>query len=205
MVGLATGTLLGDAFLHLIPEATQINGADKVGLWVIGGIIIFFILEKILRWRHCHNIECHQENQLVWISLTTDSIHNLIDGLIIGSSFMISIPLGISTSIAVLLHEIPQEIGDLAILVHGGFSLKKAALVNLLSAFFSLFGILLAWIMGSKINLQGELAAITAGGFIYLAASDLIPELHRHESKIVESIGQLMAVFVGIGIMYFLV
>lgn len=204
LVGLATGALLGDAFLHLIPEAMPILG-EKTGIWVILGIMLFFILEKFLRWHHCHEVDCHQKNQLAWMSLAADSIHNLIDGLIIGGSFMISIPLGISTSMAVLLHEIPQEIGDLAILVHSGYTLKKAALMNLSSAFISLIGVLAVWGLGNKINIQGELAAITAGGFIYLAASDLIPELHRHQSKIKESFLQMLAVTLGIVMMYFLV
>lgn len=205
LVGLATGALLGDAFLHLIPESIEAMSAEKTGLLVIVGIMIFFILEKILKWRHCHEIDCHQEKNLAGMSLAADSIHNLIDGLMIGSSFLVSIPLGISTSLAILMHEIPQEIGDLAILVHSGFSLKKAALMNLSSAFFSLVGVLIVTTLENKININGELMGITAGGFIYLAASDLIPELHRHQSKVKESLGQLIAVSLGIGIMYFLV
>lgn len=205
LVGLATGALLGDAFLHLIPEALEIKGARETGLGIIIGIMIFFILEKFLKWRHCHDVDCHQEKQLAGMSLAADSIHNLIDGLIIGSSFLISVPLGMSTSLAVLLHEIPQEIGDLAILVHSGYRLRKAALMNLSSAFFSLLGVLIVWLAGSNVNLHQELIAITAGGFIYLAASDLIPELHRHQSKIFESVRQLITVSLGIGIMYFLV
>lgn len=205
LVGVATGALLGDAFLHLIPEALEIRGAREVGVGIILGIMIFFILEKFLRWRHCHEADCHQGHNLAGMSLAADSIHNLIDGLIIGSSFMISIPLGISTSLAVLLHEIPQEIGDLAILVHSGYTPKKAALMNLSSALFSLMGVLTVWIVGSGVNLHEELIAVTAGGFIYLAASDLIPELHRHQSKIKDSMWQLIMVSLGIGIMYFLV
>lgn len=205
LVGVATGALLGDAFLHLVPEALEISGAKETGLGIIIGIMVFFILEKLLKWRHCHEIDCHQKNSLAGMSLMADSIHNLIDGLIIGSSFLISIPLGISTSLAVLLHEIPQEIGDLAILVHSGYPLRKAALMNLSSAFFSLLGVLIVWILGSNVNIHEKLIAITAGGFIYLAASDLIPELHRHQSKVWESVWQLISVTFGIGIMYFLV
>jgi zinc and cadmium transporter len=205
LVGLATGALLGDAFLHLIPEAMEIKGQNGIGIWIILGMMIFFVLEKILKWRHCHDIDCHQEKQLAWMSLAADSIHNLIDGLIIGSSFLVSIPLGISTTVAVLMHEIPQEIGDLAILIHSGWDLKKAALMNLSSAFFSLIGVIIIWTIGNKINLHGELIAITAGGFIYLAATDLIPELHRHQSEIKDSLWQLMTVSLGIGMMCFLV
>lgn len=204
LVGVATGALLGDAFLHLIPESMAIINSEKTGLMIITGMLIFFSLEKILKWRHCHDIDCDQNKELVWISLLTDSIHNLIDGLIIGNSFMISIPIGISTSLAVFMHEIPQEIGDFAILIHGGFSAKKAALMNLGSAFLSVLGVLVIWLISDISKIQGELMAITAGGFIYLAASDLIPELHRHENKIKQSLWQMISVLIGLGIMYFL-
>lgn len=204
LVGVATGALLGDAFLHLIPESMAIINSEKTGLMIITGMLIFFSLEKILKWRHCHDIDCDQNKELVWISLLADSIHNLIDGLIIGNSFMISIPIGISTSLAVFMHEIPQEIGDFAILIHGGFSAKKAALMNLGSAFLSVLGVLVIWLISDIGKIQGELMAITAGGFIYLAASDLIPELHRHENKIKQSLWQMISVLIGLGIMYFL-
>ncbi|HNY04248.1 MAG TPA: ZIP family metal transporter [Candidatus Woesebacteria bacterium] len=204
LVGVATGALLGDAFLHLIPESMAIINSEKTGLMIITGMLIFFSLEKILKWRHCHDIDCDQNKELVWISLLADSIHNLIDGLIIGNSFMISIPIGISTSLAVFMHEIPQEIGDFAILIHGGFSAKKAALMNLGSAFLSVLGVLVIWLISDISKIQGELMAITAGGFIYLAASDLIPELHRHENKIKQSLWQMISVLIGLGIMYFL-
>ncbi len=204
LVGIATGALLGDAFLHLIPESTAIISSKKTGLMIIIGMLIFFSLEKILKWKHCHEIDCKSEHQLAGISIVADSIHNLIDGLIIGSSFIISIPIGISTSLAVLMHEIPQEIGDFAVLIHSGFSVKKASLFNLVSALLSVVGVLIIWIVKDISNIQGELMAITAGGFIYLAASDLIPELHRHESKIKDSLWQMFSVLIGLGIMYFL-
>lgn len=204
LVGIATGALLGDAFLHLIPESTAIISSEKTGLMIIFGMLVFFSLEKILKWRHCHDIDCDQNQELVWISIMADSVHNLIDGLIIGSSFMISVPIGISTSLAVLMHEIPQEIGDFAILIHSGFSIKKASLFNLASALLSVVGVLIIWIVKDISNIRGELMAITAGGFIYLAASDLIPELHRHENKIKQSLWQIISVLIGLGIMYFL-
>lgn len=203
LVGLAAGTLLGDAFLHLIPEASEISGSEKVGLWAIGGMMMFFILEKFLKWRHCHEVGCQEKNEAAGMSLVADSLHNFIDGLIIGSSFLSSQALGIGTSLAVLMHEIPQEIGDLAILIHGGFSIRKAALVNLMTGFFNLAGVLLILMIGKNLE-QGSLLALTAGAFIYLAASDLIPELHRHESRFKDSWQQLLSVLVGIGIMYFL-
>lgn len=204
LVGVATGALLGDAFLHLIPEAAEGKSLEETGTGVIIGILIFFVLEKVLRWRHCHEIECQEKKSVAGISLMADGIHNLIDGLIIGGSFLTSWKLGVATSMAVLMHEIPQEIGDLAVLVHSGMPLKKAVLMNLLSALLSIVGVLIVAIGGQEI-FGGQLVAITAGGFIYLAASDLIPELHRHESKIKTSLGQLISVLVGVGIMYFLV
>jgi len=202
LVGLATGALLGDAFLHLIPEAFESNNSNNVGLWVVVGMMMFFALEKFLKWRHCHDLDCHEENRVAWMNLAADSVHNLIDGLIIGGSFMTSTSLGITTSIAVLMHEIPQEIGDMGILIHSGFSLKKAALMNLLTAFFNLLGVLIIWIIGAKGEIDGSILAVTAGGFIYLAASDLIPELHRHESKVGESAWQLITVITGVMVMY---
>lgn len=205
LVGVAVGALLGDAFLHLIPESAEIIGFYKSGLMIIFGFLLFFVLEKILKWRHCHDVDCHEGEHLAGMSLAADSIHNLIDGLIIGGSFMVSPAVGIATSLAVMLHEIPQEIGDLAILMHSGLGLKKAVFLNLISAFFSVLGVLCVWVLGNKINISGELMGMAAGGFIYLAASDLIPELHRHQSRIKESVWQLITVSFGIGIMIFLV
>lgn len=205
LVGVAVGALLGDAFLHLIPESTEIIGFYKSGLMTIFGFLLFFILEKILKWRHCHNVDCHEGEHLAGMSLAADSIHNLIDGLIIGGSFMVSPSIGLTTSLAVMLHEIPQEIGDLAILMHSGLGLRKAVIMNLISAFFSVVGVLCVWVLGNRISVSGELMGMAAGGFIYLAASDLIPELHRHQSKIGESVWQLITVSFGVGIMIFLV
>lgn len=205
LVGVAVGALLGDAFLHLIPESAEIIGFYKSGLIIIVGFLLFFVLEKILKWRHCHDVDCHEGEHLAGMSLAADSIHNFIDGLIIGGSFMVSPAMGIATSLAVMLHEIPQEIGDLAILMHSGLGLKKAVFLNLISAFFSVVGVLFVWVLGNKISISGELMGMAAGGFIYLAASDLIPELHRHQSKIKESVWQLITVSFGIGIMIFLV
>lgn len=202
LVGLAAGALLGDAFLHLLPESIELNGVKTSGLMIIGGMLIFFALEKFLKWRHCHNTECQPEHKIATMSLIADGIHNLIDGLVIGASFMNSIQLGMATSIAVLMHEIPQEIGDLAILIHSGLPLKKAAFLNLLSGSLSLLGVIIVWTLGGQGKWQNILIPITAGGFIYLAASDLIPEMHRHENKIKESFWQLITVGMGVGLLF---
>ncbi len=203
LVGIAVGALLGDTFLHLIPEAWN-NINDKTGLWIIVGIMLFFILEKIIKWHHCHEPDCDEKENIAGISIFADSLHNLVDGLIIGASFLTSTTLGISTSLAILMHEIPQEIGDFAILIHSGWPVKKAAIVNLLSAFVSFIGVLLAVIFKEKLVFMNELLLIAAGGFIYLASSDLIPELHHHENNFNKVISQLISISVGIGIMYFL-
>lgn len=208
LVSLAIGALLGDAFIHLLPEAFETLDPLIVSFLVIGGLLIFFILEKILRWHHCHEINCTENDHKHIIALNTfgDTIHNLVDGMLIAASFMVDIKLGIVTSIAVLLHEIPQEIGDFAVLIHSGLSLKKALIYNFFSATSAFVGVLLVFIIGSKITfLSNYLLPITAGGFIYLAASDLIPELHRHDPPISHSLLQLLFIILGVALMSILV
>ncbi len=204
LVGVATGALLGDAFLHLIPESSEFFEGGEIGLLVIGGMLVFFGLEKLLQWRHCHNPDCHQGHKLAEVSIVADTVHNFIDGLIIGGSFLAGIELGIGTAIAILIHEIPQEIGDFAILLHSGYDFKKALKMNLLSAMASLVGVVMIMIFKESLSLRNYLMPLTAGGFIYLAASDLIPELHRHEAKPRESLRQLVSVLFGVAVMYFL-
>lgn len=208
LVSFAIGSLLGDTFIHLLPASFKSLNQLTVSFLVIGGLLIFFVLEKILRWHHCHEINCVEDNHKHIIALNTfgDTIHNLIDGMLIAASFMVDIKLGIFTSIAVLLHEIPQEIGDFAVLIHSGLSLKKALLYNFLSALSAFVGVLLVFIIGSKITfLSNYLLAITAGGFIYLAASDLIPELHRHDPPLSQSVLQLLFIILGVALMSLLV
>ena len=208
LVSFAIGALLGDTFIHLLPESFENLNSLTVSLLVITGLLLFFILEKILRWHHCHEISCsnHQSKHLITLNLSGDAIHNLVDGMLISASFMVSPKLGIFTSIAVLLHEIPQEIGDFAVLIHGGLSLKKAVFYNFLSACSAFLGVILVFILGSKISfLSIYLIPITAGAFIYLAASDLIPELHRHDQKISNSLFQLIFIILGVTLMSLLV
>ncbi len=208
LVSLAIGALLGDAFIHLLPEAFESLDSLIVSFLIISGLLVFFILEKILRWHHCHEINCSEDSHKHIITLNTfgDTIHNLIDGMLIAASFTVDIKLGIVTSIAVLLHEIPQEIGDFAVLIHSGLSLKKALLYNFFSATSAFIGVLLVFIIGSKITfLSNYLLAITAGGFIYLAASDLIPELHRHDPPLSQSLLQLLFIILGVALMSLLV
>jgi len=208
LVSFAVGALLGDSFIHLLPEAFKSLNSLTVSFLTIGGLLIFFILEKILRWHHCHEITCtdHQPKHLVALNTFGDSIHNLIDGMIIAASFIVDFKLGVITSLTVLLHEIPQEIGDFAVLIHSGLSLKKTVFYNLLSSFCSFIGVILVFILGSKISsFSSFLLPITAGGFIYLAASDLIPELHRHDQKLFQSFFQLIFIILGVILMSLLV
>ncbi len=208
LVSLAVGALLGDTFIHLLPESFKSLNSLTVSFLTIGGLLLFFILEKILRWHHCHEINCtdHQSKHLITLNILGDTIHNLIDGMLIAASFLVDFKLGIFTSIAVLLHEIPQEIGDFAILIHSGLSLKKAFFYNLFSAFSAFMGVILVFILGSKISfLSIYLLPVTAGAFIYLAASDLIPELHRHDQKLSNSLFQLLFIILGVTLMSLLI
>lgn len=203
LVSFAVGGLFGDALIHLLPEAFEELGANlAVSLYVILGVLVFFVLEKFLRWRHCH-IPTSEEHMhpLVTINLVGDTVHNLIDGMLVGSSYLVSIPIGITTTLAVILHEIPQEVGDFGVLIHAGLSVKRALVFNLLSATTAILGAILAVIMGQEV--QGFsllLLPVTAGGFLYIAGSDLIPELH-HEVDVKTSLLQLVLILLGVGIM----
>jgi zinc and cadmium transporter len=204
LVSFAVGSLLGGAFIHLLPEAfaSDLNPMIVSGS-VLGGIILFFILEKFFRWRHCHHeTTADHVHPVVPMNIFGDAMHNFIDGILIGVSYAVSIPLGMATTVAVLLHEIPQEIGDFGILIHGGLTVKKALLFNFTSALTSVIGVILALVLGT--SLEGIVLyflPMTAGGFIYIAGSDLIPELH-HNTDVKVSIIQLLALLGGIAIMF---
>jgi zinc and cadmium transporter len=207
LVSLAVGALLGDAFIHLIPEAFETSANHiTVSLRIIGGILIFFILEKFMHWHHhgddTHHHDIHPVGKLV---LFSDGIHNFIDGVIIGISFLASIPMGIATTLAVILHEIPQEIGDFAVLLHAGYTRKQALWLNFLSALTSILGTLLAFTLGVfSESFIGWVLPIAAGGFIYIAVADLIPELHKTQ-KVSHSWAQLLALILGVLLMLGLV
>jgi len=203
LVSLSAGTLLGDAFIHLLPEAyASAKTPILVSLFTLGGILVFFVLEKFFHWRHCHEVaSADHPHPFSFVILVGDSIHNLIDGMVIAGSFLISIPVGIATTVAVIFHEIPQEIGDFGSLVYGGFSRKKAILFNFLSGLLAVLGAIIVLAIGK--NTETFLACLipfTAGGFIYIASSDLIPELHKH-TEIKKSFGQLLMFLLGIAIM----
>ena len=201
LVSLAVGALLGDAFIHLIPEAFE-NAASPtlLSLSIIGGILFFFVIEKALHWHHHQGIEdsepaIHPVGRIV---LFSDGVHNLIDGLIIGLAYTVSIEVGIATTIAVILHEIPQEIGDFGVLLHAGYTKARALWLNFLSALLSILGAVAAFVLGEvATNVTDMLVPITAGGFIYIALSDLIPELHKSKSA-THAVIQLVAIIAGV-------
>lgn len=203
LVSFAVGALFGDALIHLLPEAFgKIASRLLASLLVLAGILLFFVLEKFIHWRHCHVYDCDEHwHPTASVSIFGNMVHNLIDGMLIGASFSASVPLGIATTLAILLHEIPQEIGNFGILIHSNFSVKKALAVNFLAALTAFLGVFFALIAKNYItDFTSFLLPITAGGFLYIAGSDLIPEL-KHETKITASIGQLAAIILGIAVM----
>jgi len=201
LVGLSAGSFIGGAFLHLLPEAVGF-GNYFVYVYMVLGFCLFFIIEKVLHWKHCHRGDC-EVHTFTYMSLIGDGVHNFIDGLIVAGSFLVSIPIGIAASIAILFHEVPQEIGDFGVLLHGGFSKLKALSFNLLSAFFAVLGGLIGYFVSSFADLTVFLLPFAAGGFIYVGASDLIPELHR-EKDFKKSMGSFFAFIVGIALMVLL-
>ncbi|MFA5827194.1 MAG: ZIP family metal transporter [Candidatus Paceibacterota bacterium] len=202
-ISLAVGALLGDAFIHLIPEAfEQSSNSSIVSLLIIFGILIFFTIEKFLHWHHHgDDTEINHIRPVGKLLLFTDGFHNLIDGIIIGVSFLVSIPIGIATTLAVILHEIPQEIGDFAVLIHSGYKIKRALWLNFLSALTAVIGTIIALIFGNIAEMFTVwVLPIAAGGFIYIAMTDLIPELQKTK-ELKYSILQIISVLFGIALM----
>lgn len=200
LVSFASGSLLGGAFLHLIPEALSPYD-ESVFIVILVGILVFFLLEKSL-WKHCHEKEC-PVHPFAYLNLFGDGIHNFIDGMIIAASFLVSIPLGTATTIAVISHEIPQEIGDFGILVYGGLSKNKALFYNFLTAITAIAGATFTYAFYEFIPKMAYLLAFAAGSFIYIATTDLIPEM-RKERKLTVSFAQFILLSAGIILMWLL-
>lgn len=204
LVSLAAGSLLGGAFLHLIPEIIEGTGFSlNIAFFILGGIILFFIIENVIHWRHCHIQTCNEhQHHLGPMNLIGDGVHNFIDGLIIATSYFVSFPVGIATTLAVIIHEIPQEIGDFGVLLYAGYSKKKALLFNFLSALISVIGAVVGIILAEKSNIFIYIIMpLAAGGFLYIAGSDLIPEIHKNQKKVF-SFRNLAGILIGILIMY---
>lgn len=204
LVAFSAGVLMGDAFLHLIPEAIETSTPETISLWTIGGFLIFLLIERFLHWRHCHDDSCQAHaHSFTKMILIGDGVHNIIDGIIIAVSFMVSIPLGVATTIAVIAHEIPQEIGDFNVLVYGGYSPKRALRWNFISALTAFVGAFVGWNVGASEEMFSILLPLTAGGFIYISTVDLLPEIHR-EKSLKKSILALLFFLLGLGAMWLL-
>jgi zinc and cadmium transporter len=203
LISFSAGALFGDAFIHLLPELIEEQGFTIISaLSILFGILIFFILEKFVHWQHCHMpISSHHVHPFAYMNLVGDALHNFIDGLVIAASYLVSIPVGLATTSAVLLHEIPQEIGDFGVMLHGGLSRTKALILNFLTALTAVLGVIIGLVLNNFIeNIQMFILPIAIGGFIYIAGSDLIPELHK-ETDIKRSIIQIITFILGVLIM----
>ncbi len=195
LVSFSVGALLGGALFHFIPEALEKISITGIILLTILGGLLFLLIEKLLHWHHCHDGEC--KHTFTYLILFGDSIHNFIDGLIIASSFLVSVPFGIITSLLIITHELPQEIGNFGVLIHGEFKRGKALLYNFLAQLTSVFGGILGFFFLSLKDYSAYLLPIAAGGFLYIAIVDLIPEVFKEKDKI-KIILNLMLIVLGL-------
>jgi zinc and cadmium transporter len=213
LVSFATGALLGAALLALLPHAVEGAGpgnTHRVGLALIAGILAFFVLEKLVLWRHCHDDPCeahapqqrHRDRASATLILWGDGFHNALDGVLIAAAFMTDAHLGIVTAVAVFAHEIPQEIGDLAILVNGGMGRARALWVNVAVSLTSVLGAVLAYLaLGSALYVLPYALAVAAASFLYVAVADLIPGLHRRIDART-SVQQVVLILLGMVVIY---
>ena len=214
LISLSVGSLFGDVFIHLLPQAFKSSSPVFVSIAILLGIIIFFILEKFIHWRHSHgddvvesfhehnNEHCDKVQPVGYVVLFGDGVHNLIDGVIIAASFLASPEVGLATTLAVVLHEIPQELGHFAVLIHSGFTKGKALFYNFISALTAILGAVITLLFVERLETSiPYLLALAAGGFIYIAGSDLVPQLHK-KTGMKESLIQLISILVGIGLMF---
>jgi len=201
LVSFSAGALIGGAFLHLLPEASEGMEAEKLFFVVLFAFVSFFLIEKLFHWRHCHKENC-EFHSLGYMNLVGDSLHNFIDGLVIASVFMVDFKLGITTTLAIALHEIPQEIGDFGVLIHAGFNKGKALVLNYIVATMVILGGVVGYFASFYIeDVMPYLLPIAAGGFIYIASSDLMPEI-REETNLKKSIMSFGIFLLGIIFMY---
>jgi len=182
-IGFSAGALIGSAFLHILPEALEETKSTTVFYYLILGLTLFFLLERYLHWRHCHDKDC-DIHAFTYLNLFGEAFHNFIDGIAIAASFVISFKLGIATTLAIILHEIPKELGNFGVLIYGGFSRSKALLYNFISAMTAIIGALTGYFISDFAHgFTNFIMPLTAGGFIYIATSDLIPEIHKEKNQ----------------------
>jgi len=216
LVAFAVGAMLGGALLHLIPESyEELGGGPRTGLFVLGGVVAFFVLEKFLHWQHQHgapeaiegatgHVHHHGHSHgdpLATMSIVGTIAHHLIDGAVVAAAYSVSIEAGLVTTLGVMAHEVPQQIGNFGVLVYAGLPPKRALGLNFLAGLATIPGALAVLAFGGE-GLQQWLLPITAGAFLYVAGSDLIPELNRrHSYPATKAIGQLVMILLGIGLM----
>jgi zinc and cadmium transporter len=197
LVAFSAGALLAGAFLHMIPEAIErTENTTAIFIWVLIGFSLFFLLEQFIHWHHCHRVPSEHKRPVTYLILISDGIHNFIGGLAIAGAFLIDIKVGMVTWLVAAAHEIPQELGDFGILIHGGWSKKKALIFNFISASTIILGGMCAYFLSSKINIT-FLLPFAAGNFIYIASSDLIPEI-KHGCSVKNNIIHFISFIIGI-------
>ncbi|MFA7169663.1 MAG: ZIP family metal transporter [Candidatus Paceibacterota bacterium] len=201
LVSLSAGALLGGAMLHMIPEAVEtIGNTDMVWIWVLVGFSLFFLLEQFIHWHHCHKAPSKHKTPVTYLILIADGLHNFIDGLALAGSFLVSFKVGAITWIAIIAHEIPQEFGDFGVLIHGGWNKNKALWFNFFSGLTMVLGGVIAYYLSNSYDVR-FLLPFAAGNFIYIAASDLIPEV-KHSEKIKTNIIHFISFLTGVVIIF---
>ncbi len=206
-VSFSTGALLGDVFLHMIPEMSEGTSFATDVYIILFGIVCSFAIEKTVHWRHCHvlpggpDAHEHHHHPVGMLTLIADGIHNFIDGIVIAASYLVSLPVGLATTLAVVFHEIPQEIGNIAILIHSGYSRRNAIIFNIYSQMSAILGAVLFLLLSNRITgLTSFMLPFAAGNFLYIAGSDLIPELHK-DTGLKRAFLQLLFMIAGILVM----
>ncbi len=202
-ISFAVGALLAVVFFDVLPESIDLIGVQSAMPWTLGGFLLFFVFEMFLSWYHYHEEEVETSSSVGYLISAGDALHNFVDGVIIALAFGASYSLGILTTAAILLHEIPQEVSDFVLMIHSGFSKQKALIYNVLVSLTTLAGALVGYALTFSENYLGYLLGIVAGNFLYLAASDLIPEL-RHKHRSASSLAQLALILGGIAVVYLL-
>ncbi len=222
-ISFAIGAMLGAVFLDLLPEAAETVGVKTAFTYALAGMIVFYVVEKFLHWHHHHegrregyreghhegyHVEGEKEYRHVhpvgYLNLVGDAIHNFIDGALIAASFLAGFPLGFISTAAIIAHEIPQELGDFSVLLYSGFEKSKALAFNFLSALTAVAGALVTFFAGFSAQANALLISFAAGSLLYIAATDLIPELHKHEEwEALKSIAQVVVLLFGIAVIWF--
>ena len=202
LVAFSAGGLLGGAFFHLIPEAIQNSGNNiYTFLWIVIGFVVFFIFEQFIHFHHCRTEGPKHIEAFSYLAIISDNLHNFLDGVSIAAAFVIDIRLGLAASLAVVVHEIPHELGNFSVLVRGGFTRNRALLFNFLSSLSFLAGGVLTYFVSFQHSIK-FLIPFAAGNFIYIAASNLVPEIHKDCHIIRRNLVHFFAFLLGLGLLF---